>query len=197
MTHSDTMKPSIQVIEDDEEQTAEIGNAIAEREVGINTVNGLITATGYHEEDRLLDAVKRNADVVERALEEDVFVGEIRIPGWFVNNDEELSEEHGHQHPGASLRIRGLVEDYSDKAWRIVAAERDELPGLIYEYEWTFVPKSQVAMIRLLGVDDVDTADQVSRVTSEIRRDPDADWTEMSWNQKLRKVDNRLGVTDD
>lgn len=179
------MDPKVRIYDEGDVQELGIGEFVKLHGYGIRP---LIEQEAYLAEDALTNAVSRREDVVERALEEDVFAAKVYVPGWFVNNDDELIEEHGKHHPGATLKLEGLVEDYSDAAFRVVATRMDELPELVYEYEWTFLPKSVVRLVRLVNVDSIETADRVNKVMSEIRRREDEAWDSMTWDEKLEYV---------
>lgn len=183
------VKPRFQIVDEGDKTTVEVGEWFSEHCGSHYLVNELLDQTAYLAEDMLVDAVDAQEGVVERALEEPVFVATVRIPGWFVNGDDELSEEHGSMHPGDHLEMTGLVEDYSDKAWRVIARKKDEQPGLIYDYEWTFLPKSVVTLFRLIDVNSIEEADSVSKVGRAVRRRQIEEWSDMSWEEKLEEID--------
>ena len=184
------MTPKIRVYDEGEVSVRDIAKTVADREIGINTIRSLLDVQAYLDEGILEGAVDRQQGVVERSLEEDVFAGKVYVPGWFVNEDDELSEEYGSMHPGGTLEIEGLVEDYSEKAFRIVARKEPDIPGLVYEYEWTFLPKSVVTLVRLTDVGSLDTADQVSQVLASMRTRNLAEWSGKTYEEMLEKTEN-------
>lgn len=90
-------------------------------------------------EDELAKAVKHNENVVRRAFEEDdVHVANFSVAYWLEKEDDEVGEMMENR-----SRVTGLVEDYSEDAWRVIATEVDAFGGdFWFSYEWTFMPKS-------------------------------------------------------
>jgi hypothetical protein len=181
------MNPTVTVIDEGVRTEYELIQAINEG-VSIPTVKSLLDVQTALDEEMLVSSVDRNSHVAERAVEENVFAGQIILPGWFVNNDAELSDKYGEMHPGARLTIEGLVEDYSEPSWRVVASRDVELPGLIFEYEWTFLPKSVVTLIRLDGIGDMVTADRVSEAINRYRRNKTDEWADITWQEMLEAL---------
>lgn len=143
------------------------------------------------EEDTLADEVRHNDYVVERALEEDdVYFAEIRIPGWFVIDDDDLSEEFDVGHPGATLEVRGLIEDYSDGAWRIIAKETDSMAGdQWFNYAWCFVPKS-VSTLTFVPVEGEEDAWEFKDEAHEVRKANRVEFDEdAGWEEKLEEIE--------
>lgn len=183
------MTPKIAIIDEGEEYRISPREFVENRIGHPSTVRSILDQSAYLAEGILEDSANRSTKVVERALEEDVFPARVHIPGWFVNNNDELSEEYGPMHDGGTLKIEGLVENYSSDAWRIVAITDPEIPGNEYEYEWTFVPKSQVTIVRWVDVTGLEDADKAGEELIDAKRNADAEWDEKSWDEKLETID--------
>jgi len=186
------MEPKVQVIDRDDDVTTVEEYTVDEYHAeggNLSTITSLLDVQAYIAEGTLASTVMRREDIVERAMEEDVFAAKIEIPGWFVNGDDELAETFGNVHPGATVTMKGLTEDYSEKAWRVIAVEDENAPGLSYDYEWTFLPKSVVKLFRLSGINGIEDADKMSNLVVEVRRRKEEEWSEMSWKQKLAEID--------
>lgn len=139
---------------------------------------------GILAEGLLAEDVVDNKRIVERATEEDVFVGRVDVPGWLVNDKDGLTRSTGSVHPGATITVDGLVEDYSEKAFRVVAREDDVHGDAVYHYAWAFLPKSQVTVTRVEGVEDREAGWAFQRAAQEARRaHRDAGGEEWSWDK--------------
>lgn len=145
-------------------------------------------------EGQLAGYAEHNADVVERAQEEDCFYARISVPFWFRQDDDEVAETFD-----GDDRINALVEDYSDSAWRIIASETNSgRAGVWFNYEWTFVPKSLATVTRAVGwtsADDAKDAIDVAReIERQIREQDQEEWEraqEQGWEAMLDHVENQ------
>lgn len=142
-------------------------------------------------EGALADDVRHNAGVVERAMEEDCSVVRIAVPFWFRQKDDEVAETFGSEDS-----IYALVEDYSDKAWRIIASRTTSMGDRWYNYEWTFVPKSMSTVTSVVGFTDPEDAREALHEARSIRQDQwqqeKDDWEsakEGGWEDMLDHVD--------
>jgi len=134
----------------------------------------------------LPDYVNHNSETVERAMEEEVFVAEVKFLGWLVNDDPDNPERWQKAHPGETVSGRFLVENYSDDAWRLIAEEAGGGLGTWYNYRWTFIPKSKSRLTRVVGVESREESDAVGSVAHETYREKMYD----SWDKSLEEVDN-------
>ena len=100
----------------------------------------------------LVDEVQHNEHVVERAIDEGAFVARVSIPYWFVNKDDEVQDTFGAKHENVTC----LVEDYSEKAWRVIAQDAGAHGDSWFNWAWTFLPKSVVRVTHVEGVEDRD-----------------------------------------
>lgn len=127
----------------------------------------------------LPDDVDHNDSVVERAMEEDVFVGEAKFKGWLVNDSDNAVDAWGKHHPGATISGRFLMESYSDDAWRLIAEESGGRSGRWYNYRWVFLPKSEARVTRVEGVEGRKHAEEIGRrAREEDRKRRDDSWVE-------------------
>lgn len=157
------------------------------------TVSLLARDQSLLETGRLVEMCDHNTDVVERALQEDVFVGEARFKGWLVNDKQNAVDAWGEQHPGATLSGRFLIEDYSEKAWRLVAEEIGGMSGRWFGYRWVFLPKSQCRVTRVVGVDSEEVADDVSAEAHEAERAI----RDAGWEAQLDTIESEPGDAAD
>lgn len=134
----------------------------------------------------LPEYVRHNPEVVERAMEEDVFVAEVKFQGWLVNDDDDNPESWQKAHPGETLSGRFLVEDYSEKAWRLIAEEMGGTAGTWYNYRWVFIPKSKSRLFRVRGVESRDHADEVGSRAHEEYRERMSD----GWEESLERMES-------
>lgn len=132
----------------------------------------------------LRDEVRRNEHVVDRALQEDgVFYGKVVLPYWLAQD-----KMKGQTH------IEGLVEDYSPKAWRVIATEADSFGSTWFSYTWAFLPKSQVTVTTVEGIESIEDAREFTsrsiKADAEARKAHDEAWEAAeSWEEKLALVD--------
>lgn len=132
-----------------------------------------------------------NEDVLARAKEEDdSFYGTIRVPFWFRDDDEEVRETFD-----GDDRVTGVVEDYSEKAWRIIAVEDNHgRAGVYWHYAWTFVPKSLGTVTRAVGWSGVEEARRAAADVREARQEAkearDQEWEDADdWEERLEVLD--------
>lgn len=140
-------------------------------------------------EGQLGDEVQHNDHVVDRADEEDAVVARIEVPYWFRQKDDEVAETFD-----GDDRMTALVEDYSDKAWRIIAGEEGIGGDFWFTWEWTFVPKSVARVTLPAGWSDPaeakDLHDRFGELERELREAREEAWENADdWEEKLEVVD--------
>ena len=146
---------------------------------------------GFIAEGVLSEKVRHNEKVVNRAMEEEgVRFARIRVPFWFRQQDEEVAETFEQDD-----EIYALVEDYSEKAWRIIASENSAPGDIIFNYEWTFIPKS-LATVTWVDVRNIGEAEKIGREAHEVSRrireeEEEAFENADGWEEKLEEVENR------
>lgn len=141
------MNAFVEVI--DEGQSDKYGaEEAAERRVGDAVqAKRLVRKNAALEAGEYASGINQSEAIADRAREEDAFVAKIEVPFWFRDKDDEVAETFNGQD-----RITALVEDYSEKAWRIVASERHDVGGgMVLGWEWTFLPKSVATVVRVGG----------------------------------------------
>jgi hypothetical protein len=135
----------------------------------------------------LPEKVRHNDHVVERAMEEDdVHYARLRVPYWFVQKDDEARELMGRDD-----QKDVLIEDYSEKAWRVIASETDSMAGdQWFNYEWVFLPKSVVTVTHMEMEDH--SRDAVDEIVSDIHSSEEEfedEWDDMDWEEKADAVE--------
>ena len=128
---------------------------------------------------RLPEYVDHNPGVVERAMEEEVFVGVAKFRGWMVAGDEDAPDHWRDANPGETLTGRFLMVDYSEKAWQLIAEESGGSAGRWYNYRWEFIPKSKSRVVTIRGIRDEDHADEIrARARNAEREIANRGWEE-------------------
>lgn len=143
------------------------------------------------ESGQLIDEVQHNSNIVKRAIDEGAFFGKIRVPFWFRQDDEEVNEAFDGEDS-----MQGLIEDYSEKAWRIIAKKQTGLSGdRWYTWSWTFVPKSLSQVLRAEAPkgekERLDIEEAIYEVRKAKREKEEEAWEKADgWEEKLEQIEN-------
>lgn len=157
----------------------EIDEAASRNTIGAASIATIARVNAMIAQGELVDDVRHNEQVAERAVDEGCFYAKISIPGWFVLDDDDLADEYGDDvySGGDTLERKVLIEDYSDGAWRIVAHRVDSLNGdLVFDWSWSFVPKSLATVRTVEGVESEQAALDVGEAAREAEQAAADSW---------------------